>query len=330
MEIPIDKEAIARELGKEGLLERMREMLLIRNFEARAEAAYQQGKIGGFLHLYVGQEAIAVGAVAAVGAENWWAVTYRCHAHALLLGVTPKEAMAELFGRVTGNARGNGGSMHLYTNRLMGGSGIVGGQIPLGTGAGFAAKYLESGEVSVTFMGDGAVAQGSFHESLNIASLWDLPCIYVIENNHWGMGTAVSRAIAVDHIAEKQGLSYGIDGYTVDGMDFYNCYGAFKFLHEKVLREKRPVIVELLTERFRGHSVSDPANYRSKDELAHIMERDPVATFKADLIKRGVMSEEEFKVLNKAERDRVVEAIKFAEESPWPDVATLEEGVYAQ
>jgi pyruvate dehydrogenase E1 component subunit alpha len=329
MEIPVDKEAIVAEVGNDWLRERMRDMLLIRNFEARAEASYQQGKIGGFLHLYVGQEAIAVAAVAAIGRENWWATTYRCHAHALLLGVTPGEAMAEFFGRANGNAGGNGGSMHLYTNRLMGGSGIVGGQIPLGTGAAFAAKYLESGEIAVCFMGEGAVAQGTFHESLNLASLWSLPCIYVIENNHWGMGTAASRAIAVDHIAEKQAVGYGMEGYTVDGMDFYSCYAAFKFLHEKVKRDGKPVIVEMMTERFRGHSVSDPAVYRSKDELAHIMERDPVNLLKLDLLQRGVITEESFKELNKEERDRVVEAVKYADESPWPDVATLEEGVFA-
>ncbi len=329
MEIPVDKEAIVKELGKEGLLQRLRQMLLIRNFETRAEASYQQGKIGGFLHLYTGQEAVAVGLHGAISADNWWITTYRCHAQALLLGIDPKEAMAELFGKASGNAKGRGGSMHLYSKTLLGGFGIVGGHIPIATGAAFSAKYLGTGQIAVCYMGDGAVAQGAFHESLNLASLWDLPCLYVIENNMWGMGTAVDRAIAVDHIAEKQAVGYGMEGYRVDGMDFFSCYAAGQFLQSEIKEKGKPVIVEMMTERFRGHSISDPALYRSKEELHNIMERDPINALKVALEELGYLSDEEFKQMNKDERERAVEAVKYADESPWPDPATLEEGVFA-
>ncbi|MBS0622343.1 MAG: pyruvate dehydrogenase (acetyl-transferring) E1 component subunit alpha [Verrucomicrobia bacterium] len=305
-------------------------MFLIRNFEARAEAAYQQGKIGGFLHLYVGQEAIAVGAVSAVGQNNWWTTTYRCHAFALLLGVSPNEAMAELYGRANGNAKGRGGSMHLYSDRLTGGYGIVGGHIPIAIGTAFALKYQgKNEEISLCFLGDGAVPQGAFHESLNLAALWDLPCLFVIENNQWGMGTAVSRAVAVDRIAEKQAVGYGIEGYTIDGMDFFSTYAAFKHFREKICKEGRPILVEMLVERFRGHSISDPALYRSKEELHKIIEKDPLERLKHDLIGWGMVTEEECKEMNAEAREQVLQAMKYADESPWPSEAELEEGVFA-
>lgn len=217
---------VARQLGSEGLLKALKKMLLVRNFEIRAETGYQMGKIGGFFHAYIGQEAVQTAAVMACGEDQWWVTSYRCHALALLLGATPNEVMAELYGKATGNALGRGGSMHLFTDRLLGGHGIVGGQVPIGTGAGFAIKYRQkmgmpgTPKASFCFLGDGAVAQGAFHESLNLASLWDLPCIYVIENNQWGMGTHVERASAVQPIAEKKAPGYGMKGYSLDGMDF--------------------------------------------------------------------------------------------------------------
>ncbi len=277
---PTDSSQIVRALGKDALIELLKKMLLIRNFELRAESAYLQGKIGGFFHSYMGQEAVQTAAVAAIGKEQWWSTSYRCHALALLLGAVPNELMAELLGRATGNARGRGGSMHFFTDRLLGGFGIVGGQIPIGTGAAFTIKYLKTVkelgqtkncDVSVCFLGDGAVAQGSFHESLNLAALWDLPCIYVIENNEWGMGTHVDRAISVEPIAESKAPSFGVQGYTFDGMDFFNCYAGFKHIFEEVKKNARPVLVEVITERFRGHSISDPALYRTKDELKSCM-----------------------------------------------------------
>jgi pyruvate dehydrogenase E1 component alpha subunit len=327
--LPADRKKVMAELGQETLLQNLRKMLLIQNFEIRAEAAYQQGKIGGFFHSYMGQEAIQTAAVQAMGEKNWWATSYRCHALALLLGATPKEIMAEFYGRATGNAKGRGGSMHLYTDRLLGGFGIVAGQVPIATGAALTAKYLKTDEVAVCFLGDGAVAQGAFHESLNIASLWNLPCIYVIENNRWGMGTAVSRAVSVERIAEKQAPSYGIEGYTLDGMSFFDCYVGFKFLYEQVKKTNRPVLVEAVTERFRGHSISDPGLYRSKEEVAKCMAQGPIPLLRDALISAKLLDEESFQKMDKETREIAIEAMKYADESPWPELATLEEDVYA-
>lgn len=327
--ISVDREKLAGELGQELLLSVLRDMVRVRHLEMRAEAAYQQGKIGGFLHVYSGQEAIAAGAIRAIGVENWWIGTYRCHALALLLGATPEEIMAELFGRSNGNAGGRGGSMHLYTDRLLGGFGIVGGQIPVATGAAFSAKYLKTNEIAVCFMGDGAVAQGAFHESVNIAALWDLPCLYVIENNQWGMGTGVERAISVERMAEKKAVGYGIEGHTCDGMDFLTCYGVFRELGERVRTTSRPILLECVTERFRGHSVSDPAVYRTKESLQHVMERDPILLLRQTLEQKGWLDEEGFKAIDKEERELIIAAVNHAEESPWPDPVILEEGVMA-
>lgn len=322
-----DPNQVIAELGRELLLEHLKQMLLIRNFEIRGEQAYQQGKVGGFYHSYMGQEAIQTGCLAAVGKNHWFSTTYRCHALALLLGVTPNEAMAELYGRATGNAKGRGGSMHLYSDRLLGGFGIVGGHVPIATGAAFSIKYLKNKEMaSFCFLGDGAVVQGAVHESLNLASLWNLPCIYVIENNQWGMGTAVSRAVCVEPIAENMAKGYGIQSYTVDGSDFFSCYALFKEVVRQVTGTQRPVLIEAVTERFRGHSISDPALYRTKEELACAMEqKDPILRLKAAL----GLSDEQFAQLDKAQKEIVIAAMKFADESPWPDPMTLELGVFA-
>lgn len=326
----VDRQAVIKKLGPNVLKECLGRMLLIRNFELRAEAAYQQGKVGGFFHAYVGQEAIQTAAVQALGPENWYSTSYRCHALALLLGATPDELMAELFGRATGNAKGRGGSMHFFTKRLLGGFGIVTGQVPIGTGAGFTIKYKEKkGEVSICFMGDGAVPQGSFHESLNLASLWNLPCIYVIENNQWGMGTAVERAVCVSRLAEDKAPGYNMKSYTLDGMDFFTCYGGFDHIFHEVLETERPVLVEVITERFKGHSISDPGLYRTKDALKQIMQRDPMTIMQHAIQEAGIMTEEQIKALDKEMRERVLAAIEYADKSPWPDPQTLEEDVYA-
>ncbi len=327
---PYDQKKIMQELGAEPLLDALWNMLLIRHFETRAEAAYQQGKIGGFFHAYTGQEAIQTAAVTAMGINHWWITSYRCHALALLLGATPNELMAELYGRATGNAKGRGGSMHLYTERLLGGFGIVTGQMPIATGAAFTIKYKKvPGEVAICFIGDGAVHQGSFHESLNMASLWDLPCIYVIENNQWGMGTHFQRANAVDHLAEDKAPGYAMKGYTWDGMSFFNCYAGFKHVCEEVISTSRPVLVEVITERFKGHSISDPGLYRSKEELKASMEKDPIQIFQKDLLDAGILTPEVYKQKDKEIKEHVVAAMHYAEESPWPSAATLEEDVFA-
>lgn len=335
---PHDEAKVLASIGKEKLLAYLKQMLLIRNFELRAEAAYLQGKVGGFFHSYMGQEAVQTAAVGVMGIHQWWVTSYRCHALALLLGATPNELMAELYGRATGNAKGRGGSMHFFTENLLGGHGIVGGQIPIGTGAGFAIDYMKKvpaaasknkHEVSVCFLGDGAVAQGSFHESLNLASLWDLPCIYVIENNTWGMGTNVERAISVENIAQVKAPSFGMQAYTFDGMDFFNCYAGFDHVYKEVKSTSRPVLVEVITERFRGHSISDPAAYRSKEDLNKCMERDPINILLKALSSKKIIDDEHYKALDKEQKDLVIASMKFAEESPWPDPIHLEEDVFA-
>jgi pyruvate dehydrogenase E1 component alpha subunit len=324
---------IAKSLGSEKLRGALEKMLLIRHVETRAEAGYLQGKIGGFFHAYIGQEAIQTALTAVFEsheAKPWYAASYRCHALALLLGVTADEVMAELYGKKTGNAQGRGGSMHLYTDRMMGGTGIVGGQVPLAIGAAFANKYRDIKAPGVAILGDGAVAQGAFHESLNLASLWNLPCIFLIENNIWGMGTHINRAIAKAPIAESQAKSYGIDSYTIDGRSFTDCYAAFSEIREKMLEDGRPVIVEAVAERFRGHSISDPGLYRDKEYLQKVMDAgDPIAILKDLMESLAMITEDEFAALNKKYKEIAVQAMKFADSSPDPSPAEIEEGVYA-
>lgn len=325
-----DRELQLQQLGATRLLEALDKMLLIRQFERRSEVAYQQGFIGGFFHSYAGQEAIQVAATMVLGPDNWYITSYRCHALALLLGATPNELMAELYGRSTGNAKGRGGSMHFFTERLLGGFGIVAGQVPIATGAAFAIKYRHvKGEVAICFLGDGAVAQGAFHESVNLASLWDLPCIYVVENNLWGMGTSVERAIAGETIVETKAPAYDMKGYTFDGTDFVTCYAGFQKVFDEVLSTQRPVMIEAIAERFRGHSVSDPGLYRSKEDLQQAMQQDPIEQLKRLLIEHRFLNEHRFEEMDNANREKVVAAMQFAEQSPWPDVLSLEDDVYA-
>ncbi|MBA2726966.1 MAG: pyruvate dehydrogenase (acetyl-transferring) E1 component subunit alpha [Parachlamydiaceae bacterium] len=327
---PSNKLDVLKSLSKEALLENLKRMLLIRNFETRAEVAYLQGKVGGFFHSYAGQEAVQTAVLEAIGPDNWYVTSYRCHALALLLGATPNEIMAELYGRAAGNALGRGGSMHLYTDRLLGGYGIVGGQVPIATGAAFTAKYRgNKNEVAVCFLGDGAVAQGAFHEAINMAALWDLPCIYVIENNRWGMGTAVENAISVERLAEDKAGGYGIKGYTFDGMDFFNCYAGFKKIYLEMIENSRPVLVEVITSRFKGHSVSDPGLYRTKESLKFEMQRDPIQILLSALMEQKMIDEETFKTMDKEQREICLASMKYADECPWPDTITLEEDVFA-
>jgi pyruvate dehydrogenase E1 component alpha subunit len=327
---PCDRDQVIQSLDKGFLLDALRKMLLVRHFELRGEAAYSQGEVGGFYHSYMGQEAIQTGCVAACGSSNWFTTTYRCHALALLLGATPNEMMAELYGRVTGNAGGRGGSMHMYTDRMLGGLAIVGGHVPIAAGAAFSIQYLKQAAIaSFCFLGDGAVVQGAFHESLNLASLWNLPLITVIENNQWGMGTAVKRAVCVQPIAEHFAKSYDMSYYTLDGLDFIHCYHGFQAAFKECLATNRPILIEAITERFRGHSISDPGLYRTKEELQKTMEKDPIQRLKKTLIEKNLLSEEEFKEMDREIRDQIVLSMQFAKESPLPDSMTLEEGVFA-
>ncbi|MEZ5314750.1 MAG: thiamine pyrophosphate-dependent enzyme [Chlamydiales bacterium] len=326
----INLETIKR-IGKKQVLEALYLMVLIRHFEIRGESAYQQGLIGGFYHAYSGQEAIQTAAVQVFGKENWYVTSYRCHALPLLLGVTPHELMAELYGRLTGNAKGRGGSMHFYTNRMLGGAAIVGGHLPIAIGAAFSIKYQnKNNELSVCFLGEGAVAQGAFHESLNLASLWDLPVIFIIENNQWGMGTHASRALCCSEaIAEKQGPSYNINSYKLNGMNYFDCYQGFRSIYQECLKTGRPVLIECLCERLKGHSISDPGLYRTKTDLEAIKKKDPIVFLKNHLKKCDLLTEEEFEILNKKAKDTILESMTYAENSPWPSPAGLEQDVYA-
>ncbi len=326
----VDFHKVLSSIDKNLLKDVLRQMFLIRNFEQRGEAAYQQGKVGGFYHSYAGQEAIQTACIAACGRDHWYTTTYRCHALALLLGARPNAMMAELYGRSTGIAKGLGGSMHMYADRMLGGLAIVGGHIPIAIGAAFTIKYLkQKGLVSLCFLGEGASVQGAFHESLNLAALWNLPLICVIENNQWGMGTAASRAVCVKPIAEHFAKAYGIKSYTFDGLDFFNCYAGFKDALNECIRTSRPILIEAVTERFRGHSISDPGLYRSKEALKETMEKDPLLRLKSVLLEEGILTEEECEAMDKEARDIMIAAMKFADESPWPDPITLEEGVFA-
>lgn len=328
----IDPAAIRAEIGKERLLRMYRQMLLIRRFEERAGQAYQAKKIAGFLHLYIGQEAVATGFYDHLSPGRDFSLTsYRCHAQALLCGLDPKELMAELFGKATGNVRGKGGSMHFFSKEkgYLGGHGIVGGQIPVGTGAAFTCKYRKTGGVSVTFLGDGASPQGTFHESLNMASLWSLPAVYVIENNQYGMGTACSRAVAVQDIAEAKAPGYNMQALTIrDGLDLYECWKVGRDAIA-LARQGRPVLVEAKTYRYRGHSVSDAALYRSKEEVARYQQLDPIERVRRDLIAAGWLTEAGADQLDEQVQTQVREAVQFADESPEPPASDLTTHVYA-
>ena len=327
----IDKKKLVKTLGKETLLSQLEKMLTIRQIETRAEASYLQGKIGGFFHAYIGEEAIQTAAVAVAGTNHWFTTTYRCHALAYLLGATPLSILAELFGKECGNAHGHGGSMHLFMDNMLGGDGIVGGQIPMATGAAFTCKYKKQKEkVSFCFLGDGAVPQGTFHESLNLASLMKLPCIYVVENNKWSMGTPLKRTLSnYEHFLSHAAEAYGIPYYKFDGMDFFNCYAGFQEALNIVITKETPVLIECSTDRFRGHSISDPGLYRTKEDLKECMKRDPIQLMKETLIENNMLTEESYNTMEQAVRERVVQAVEEADKAPWPDVSTLEQGVFA-
>ncbi|MBM3193754.1 MAG: pyruvate dehydrogenase (acetyl-transferring) E1 component subunit alpha [Chlamydiae bacterium] len=327
-----DPEKVFGYLGKDLALEVLDEMLLIRNFEQRGEQAYQAGKVWGFYHAYIGQEAIQTAAVSALGKKgHLWATTYRCHALALLLGMTPKEGMCELYGKANGNAKGRGGSMHMYTENMFGGDGIVGGQWALGAGLAFSLKYKnEKGKIAITFGGDGSIAQGTFHETMNMAMLWKLPLMIVIENNQLGMGTQIHRAFCNLPLGENIAKSYGIKSFTVNGMDFCDCYAVFKEAYEWINKTGEPVIIEAVGYRFKGHSISDAANYRTKEELQKIMEEDPILIYANYLKAKNWISDSELEERKKMKKDEILETMKFADESKFPEITSLEEGVLVE
>ena len=301
------------------------EMLLIRRFEEKAGQLYGMGLIGGFCHLYIGQEAVCVGMQKALAKGDSVITGYRDHGHMLACEMDPKRVMAELTGRATGYSKGKGGSMHMFARdkHFYGGHGIVAAQVPLGTGIAFAHKYREDKGVCVVYLGDGATNQGQVYESFNMAALWKLPVIYVIENNRYGMGTSVQRASAVPDL-HRRGEAYGIPGEQIDGMDVIEVLRRGSEIVEEVRAGKGPHIIEAMTYRYRGHSMSDPAKYRSREEVQQMREQhDPIEQLKRRMIEAGEADEESLKKLDKEVRDVVNEAARFAQDSPEPDPSEL-------
>jgi pyruvate dehydrogenase E1 component alpha subunit len=302
-----------------------RMMLLIRRFEERAGQLYGMGLIGGFCHLYIGQEAVVVGMQAALRPGDSVITAYRDHGHMLACEMDPSGVMAELTGRKGGYSKGKGGSMHMFSveKGFYGGHGIVGAQVPLGTGIGFAHKYKEDGGVCLTYLGDGAVNQGQVYESFNMAELWRLPVVYVIENNKYGMGTSAERASASTEFF-KRGSAYGIPGERVDGMDVLAVKAAGLKAVEFARSGKGPYILEALTYRYRGHSMSDPAKYRTKEEVEEVRKKnDPLDRLREELIAKRVLDDAKLKDIDREVRDIVVRAAEFSQQSPEPDPAEL-------
>ena len=320
-----------RNVSKDELLKYYREMVLIRRFEERAGQLYGMGLIGGFCHLYIGQEAVAVGMYAAARTGDQVITGYRDHGHMLAAGMDPKQVMAELTGRAGGSSKGKGGSMHMFDVEagFFGGHGIVGAQVSLGTGLAFADWYRANGNVSYTYFGDGAANQGQVYESFNMAQLWKLPVVYVIENNEYAMGTSLARASATVNLANR-GASFGIPGETVDGMDVFAVKAAAEKASEHARSGRGPYILEMKTYRYRGHSMSDPAKYRSKEEVDEVKTtRDPIDHVKTMLEQAGVR-EDDLKAVDAEVKTIVMAAVDYAQTSPEPDASELYTDVYLE
>ena len=315
------------------------DMLLIREFEVRTMQAYQARKIGGFCHIYIGQEAVAVGCTAAVRHSDPIVTAYRDHGHALARGMDPKHCMAEMYGRIGGCAKGKGGSMHMFDkpNNLYGGHGIVGAQTPLGAGLAFAGKYMDevieerpSEGVALCFLGDGALNQGAFHEALNLVGLMDIPVIYVVENNGYSMGTSIERGTTMSHQLVSKALGYGILGFEIEGMDVIDVHEQMSSVVERCRETSRPAWVDMKTYRFKGHSMSDPRKYRTREEEEHWEEGDPITRLREVLIASGHLDQDGFKDRVRTTKTLVKESIAWAEASEPPEIAELYHDVYVE
>ena len=304
-------------------------MTLIRRFEERAGEMYARAKIGGFLHLSIGEEATIVGSARALRERDYLVSTYRSHGHALVRGTPPENVMAELFGRVDGCSHGRGGSMHMFDleRRFMGGYGIVGGNLPIAAGIAMASDYEGSEDVTLCTFGDGASNQGTFGETLNLAALWRLPVVFMVTNNQFGMGTALRRHSAVTDL-QRKGESLGVPGMRCDGMDVQDTYAVVCEAVRRVREDRRPLLVEAVTYRFRGHSMADPEQYRSKEEVAQWRARDPIPTFGERLVREGVLDEPQRAAIDARAIARVDSAVAFAENSPFPAPESLYDDVY--
>lgn len=306
-------------------------MLLMRRFEEKAGQMYGMQKIKGFCHLYIGQEAVVAGALTATRKEDPMITAYRDHAHAIAKGIPAKEVMAELFGKATGCSKGKGGSMHMFSaeHYFYGGHGIVGGQVPLGAGIAFAEKYKGTDNVCLCYMGDGAIRQGAFHEALNMAMLWKLPVIFIIENNHYAMGTSVARTSNVIDLY-KLGSAYEMPSKAVDGMSCEAVHEAMEVAVARARKGDGPTLLEMKTYRFKGHSMSDPAKYRTKEELEDYKLKDPIEVVLATIQKNKYATEQEIAAIDERVKNVVEESVQFADESPYPDPSELYKDVYVQ
>jgi pyruvate dehydrogenase E1 component alpha subunit len=304
-------------------------MMLIRRFEERAGESYARAKVGGFLHLSIGEEATIVGSARALRDSDYLISTYRSHGHALVRGTPPENVMAELFGKVDGCCNGRGGSMHMFDlkRRFMGGYGIVGGNLPIAAGIALASDYGGRDEVTLCTFGDGASNQGTFGETLNLAALWKLPVVFMVTNNQFGMGTALGRHSAVTDL-QRKGESLGVPGMRCDGMDVLDTNAVLSQAVERVREERSPVLVEAITYRFRGHSMADPEQYRTKEEVAQWRTRDPLPAFAARLLEEGVLDDAGLKEMDEEAIARVDAAVEFAESSPFPTADSLYDDVY--
>jgi pyruvate dehydrogenase E1 component alpha subunit len=319
---------------RDDLLTLYRHMLLIRRFEEKSAEMYALAKIAGFLHLYIGEEAVAVGAIAALRPDDYVITAYRDHGQCLAKGSDPRKVMAELFGKGTGLCKGKGGSMHLVDveRRFMGGYAIVGGHIPLAVGLAFAVRYQKRDHVVVCFFGEGAVPSGQAHEAFNLAALWKLPVIFVCENNRYGMGTPAKRAIALYTNVAETGRTHGIEAAQVDGMDVLAVRGLMEKVVDQVRGGHGPYFIEAKTYRFMGHSMADPAHghYRTKEEVEEERKRDPLTVLKQTVLQSNLATEQDFKQLEREVGEVVADAVKFADESPFPPLSALHEDVYME
>jgi len=342
----------SQELSKDDLLKMLESMMLIRRFEERTAQSYQQAKIGGFCHLYIGQEAVAVGSIGALRPDDPIITAYRDHGHALARGMHPNYAMAEMYGKITGCAKGKGGSMHFFdkANHMYGGHAIVGGQIPLGVGLAFATQYLGEDKVTACYFGDGAINQGAFHEALNLAAIWKLPIIFALENNMYSMGTSIGRGTAMSEDLSKKAAAYGMRYATCDGMDVLDTYDVFKAEADRIRaaaaqhtdddasRKKRktedleagPVFIEIMTYRYKGHSMSDPQKYRTKEEVSKYEDVDCINRLVNHLIENKLATQEQLEQMDKQAKKLATDAVKYANESPDTPVEELYTDVYSE
>ena len=330
---PSSRAAINQQLGKEARIDLFRTMMRIRRFEERSLRAYQAKKIGGFLHLYIGQEAVAVGCCSLMGKHDHVITAYRDHGHAIAVGMGVNELMAELYGKATGCSRGKGGSMHYFApdKNYWGGHGIVAGQTPLGLGLAYGLKYRGLKGAALCFLGDGAVNQGAFHESLNLAELWDLPVVYVIENNGYSMGTSQQRSSAYTDFLAKRAEGYGMAWEQFNGADIYEVRAGVSKAIERAHNQSKPSIIEIATYRWEGHSVADANKfkYRTKEEVEKFQsEHDPIQVWKRNLLNEGVATEEELKKIGKEAQKEAEDSAEFAKDSPYPEPESIFEDVY--